>query len=175
MVSAFFKFHGNRYLKVPCSHIHAVQSMASAPWPNIAPTAKCGLFDLVWGYLWASLPFEGALLTLGLLSVAKDFTVVTDLLLGGQATWCQVQDGKAVAAVQPSQAVIESSDVIRCQRFGANDLTSRVKQLGYKGWHPGSGTWMPWFESQLHHLLAGWSTAVSNHLEPTWKDEGDDL
>lgn len=37
MVSAFSKFHGNRYLKVPCSHIHAVQSMASAPWPSMAP------------------------------------------------------------------------------------------------------------------------------------------
>ena len=161
MVSAFSKFHGNRYLKVPWFHTHAVQSMASAPWPRIVPTAKHGLFDLVWRCLWASLPFKGTLLTLGLLCVAKDFTVITDPLLGGQATYCKVQDEKAMAAVQPSQVVMESGDVIGCQRFGANDLTYRVKQLGYKGRHPGSGTWMPRFESQLHHLLAGWSTAVS--------------
>ena len=32
IVSVFSKFHGNRYLKVPWSHTHAVQSMASAPW-----------------------------------------------------------------------------------------------------------------------------------------------
>ena len=72
--------------------------------------------------------------------MAKDFTVMTDPLLGGQATYCKVQDEKAMAAVQPSQVVMESGDIIGCQRFGANDLTYRVKQLGYKGRHPGSGT-----------------------------------
>ena len=60
--------------------------------------------------------------------------------MGGQATYCKVQDEKAMAAVQPSQVVMESGDIIGCQRFGANDLTYRVKQLGYKGRHPGSGT-----------------------------------
>ena len=79
------------------------QSMASTG-PSTAPTAKRGLFDLVWECLLASLPFEGAFLTLGLLC-GKGLYDHNVSLAGrsGHVVWSPFPDGEAMVGSRPAQ------------------------------------------------------------------------